>query len=99
MAAIISALLVASVACGSSDVPSQPFHIRMSAINPEQIADVRADIAQLIYADITLAADFLRLGFHDSIGGPDGCVSCLSKSQVIYWQNMGSHIRCLGCTG
>ena len=84
MAAIISVLLIAPFAC---------------AISSEQIADVRADIAQLIYADTELAAPFLRLGFHDSIGGPDGCVRCLSKPQVCDGQNMETHIYCLGCTG
>lgn len=84
IAAILSALLVAQVACGSSDSMSPPSHIGMAAISSEQIADVRADIAQLIAADIELAAPLLRLGFHDSIGGPDGCVSCVSKPLVNY---------------
>jgi hypothetical protein len=77
---------VAAIIRNSDSAPFTPlavspaFRIRMPAISSELIAIVREDIAQLIYADGDLAAPFLRLGFHDSIGGPDGCVSYLSES-------------------
>jgi len=54
---------------------SPVFQIRQPAISNDLIKLARADIAQLIKADIALAAKFLRLGFHDSVGGADGCVS------------------------
>jgi hypothetical protein len=52
-------------------------------VNPALITAVRADIAQLIDNDVELAAKFLRLGFHDSVGGPDGCVSWCYESVVV----------------
>jgi hypothetical protein len=39
------------------------------------IAWARSDIKKLIDADVELGAKFLRLGFHDCVGGCDGCVS------------------------
>jgi hypothetical protein len=81
---------VAAIIRNSDNAPFSPiavspvFRIHMPAISSELIADVREDIAQLIYADSELAAPFLRLGFHDSIGGPDGCVSCFSEPPVFY---------------
>jgi hypothetical protein len=53
---------------------SPAFQIRQPSLSKDLIKLARADIAQLIKADIGLAAKFLRLGFHDSVGGPDGCV-------------------------
>ena len=73
---------VAAVIRNSDSAPFSPiavspaFRIRVPAISSELIAIVRQDIALLIHADSELAAPFLRLGFHDSLGGPDGCVSC-----------------------
>ena len=54
---------------------SSAFEVLVPPISSELIQLVRQDIASLINADIKLAAKFLRLGFHDSVGGPDGCVS------------------------
>eukprot|EP00541_Cyclophora_tenuis_P019234 CAMPEP_0116546484 /NCGR_PEP_ID=MMETSP0397-20121206/3252_1 /TAXON_ID=216820 /ORGANISM="Cyclophora tenuis, Strain ECT3854" /LENGTH=335 /DNA_ID=CAMNT_0004070919 /DNA_START=132 /DNA_END=1139 /DNA_ORIENTATION=- len=38
----------------------------------------RADIAQLVTDNVKLAGKFLRLSFHDCIGGCDGCVDLLN---------------------
>ena len=54
---------------------SPVFEIRAPPMSAALIKLVRSDIARLIGSDIALAAKFLRLGFHDSVGGPDGCVS------------------------
>ena len=62
---------------------SPVFEIRAPPMSAALIKLVRRDIARLIQADIALAAKFLRLGFHDSVGGPDGCVSCLRDLLVI----------------
>ena len=48
--------------------------VSTAATVAEDIADARAAIASLIEDDQTLAPKFLRLGFHDSVGGVDGCV-------------------------
>jgi len=44
-------------------------------INEESLSLVRSDFETLITKNITLAAKFLRLAFHDCTGGCDGCVS------------------------
>ena len=72
---------VAAILRNSDSAPFSPmavssvFQIRLPSMGPTLIQLVRQDIARLISADIKLAAKFLRLGFHDSVGGPDGCVS------------------------
>ena len=77
---------VAAIIRNSDSAPFTPlavspaFRIRMPTISSELIAIVREDIVQLIKDDSDLAAPFLRLGFHDSIGGPDGCVSYLCET-------------------
>jgi len=43
-------------------------------INEESLSLVRSDFETLITKNITLAAKFLRLAFHDCTGGCDGCV-------------------------
>ena len=54
---------------------SPSFQIQATKVSQKLVNTVRQDITQLIKSDIALAAKFLRLGFHDSVGGPDGCVS------------------------
>ena len=47
-------------------------------LNVAALSIVRKEIENLINGprgDIKLAAQFLRLGFHDCVGGCDGCVS------------------------
>ena len=55
---------------------SDIFEVRLS---PEQeaIQAARRDIVQLINTNQKLAAKFLRLSFHDCVGGCDGCVDLL----------------------
>ena len=75
---------VAVLLRGGNDMPpwtvlssSPVFEVVMPAVGHALIAAVRQEVASLIDADITIASKFLRLGFHDSVGGPDGCVSFL----------------------
>jgi hypothetical protein len=58
-------------------VLSKPFIVRDPPKSlKSEIQLVRRKIGGLIEDDISLAAKFLRLAFHDSVGGSDGCVSC-----------------------
>ena len=72
---------MAAILRNSDNAPFSPiavspaFQILVPPISSALIKLVRQDIANLIDNDIKLAAKFLRLGFHDSVGGPDGCVS------------------------
>lgn len=61
---------------------SPVFEIRTPPMSPTLIKLVHRDIATLIDDDIELASKFLRLGFHDSVGGPDGCVSSLCERSL-----------------
>jgi hypothetical protein len=63
---------------------SPAFQIRLPPMGSGLIQLAREDIARLIRADIKLAAKFLRLGFHDSVGGPDGCVSRVRCPQLYH---------------
>ena len=54
---------------------SPAFQIQGVRVSQTLVNTVRQDIKNLIKTNIALAAKFLRLGFHDSVGGPDGCVS------------------------
>lgn len=65
---------------------SPVFEIRAPQMSPALIKLVHRDIARLIEADIELASKFLRLGFHDSVGGPDGCVDMTNN------HNAGLHV-------
>ena len=82
---------VAALIRGGSSRPwpvldvSPPFEIRFTKVSQTLINFVRDDIAQVIKDDVEMAAKFLRLGFHDSVGGPDGCVRiflCLRSSTL-----------------
>lgn len=52
-------------------------------IDAESLSLVRRDLETLITNNITLGAKFLRLGFHDCVGGCDGCVSQFSRFSVL----------------
>mmetsp|Transcript_5660 Transcript_5660/g.6210 ORF Transcript_5660/g.6210 Transcript_5660/m.6210 type:complete len:462 (+) Transcript_5660:123-1508(+) len=43
-------------------------------LNAESVVIVRKELEVLVENDIKLAAKFVRLGFHDCVGGCDGCV-------------------------
>lgn len=48
-----------------------------TTLGPDAIQVLRTEIENLMIGsgDMTLASKFLRLGFHDCVGGCDGCVS------------------------
>ena len=81
---------MAAILRNSDDPPFSPiatssvFQILVPPISSALIKLVREDIANLIDDDIKLAAQFLRLGFHDSVGGPDGCVSRVRCPQLYH---------------
>ena len=54
---------------------STSFVVRQPPFGPAVVDLVRKEIKEIIRADIKLAAKFLRMAFHDSVGGADGCVS------------------------
>ncbi len=87
---------VAALVRGGSNRPwpvldvSPPFEIRILKMSKTLINFVREDITQLIKDDVEMAAKFLRLGFHDSVGGPDGCVSSRFEFHMV-----GYIISCL----
>ena len=53
---------------------SAPFEVREPPFGPAAVTLVRKQIKEVIRDDKKLAAKFLRLAFHDSVGGADGCV-------------------------
>jgi hypothetical protein len=56
---------------------SASFLVRKPPFGPAAVELARQDIKAIIKDDIKLASKFLRLAFHDSVGGTDGCVSSL----------------------
>lgn len=54
---------------------SAPFSVTKPPFGPAYVTMVRREIKEIIREDIKLAAKFLRMAFHDSVGGADGCVS------------------------
>ena len=64
---------------------SAPFQIRRPSFGQTAVRLVRQDVRQIIKDDIKWAAKFLRLAFHDSVGGSDGCVSLFVKQN--YFSN------------
>eukprot|EP00543_Licmophora_paradoxa_P004946 CAMPEP_0202441846 /NCGR_PEP_ID=MMETSP1360-20130828/1354_1 /ASSEMBLY_ACC=CAM_ASM_000848 /TAXON_ID=515479 /ORGANISM="Licmophora paradoxa, Strain CCMP2313" /LENGTH=650 /DNA_ID=CAMNT_0049057019 /DNA_START=102 /DNA_END=2054 /DNA_ORIENTATION=- len=51
-------------------------------VTPSLITQAREDIEALINTDIALAAKFLRLSFHDCVGGCDGCVDLVDPENA-----------------
>ena len=56
---------------------SAAFTVHKPPFGPTAVDLTRKAIRDLIRDDIALAAKFLRMAFHDSVGGADGCVSGL----------------------
>ncbi|KAI2508295.1 peroxidase [Fragilaria crotonensis] len=55
-------------------VTSASFTVRKPPFGPAAVELARRDIKAIVKKDIKLASKFLRLAFHDSVGGVDGCV-------------------------
>jgi len=50
------------------------YDLEVIASVEDGIAAVRSEVESIMRADSTLKAKFVRLGFHDCVGGCDGCV-------------------------
>lgn len=64
-------------------VTSASFTVRKPPFGPAAVELARRDIKAIVKKDIKLASKFLRLAFHDSVGGVDGCVSSLFRFQLL----------------
>lgn len=74
----LSSSSASSVTINGNTRGSKKFHRRNLQVEltpGEAIADLKADILSLIEDDPDLGPKFLRLGFHDCVGGCDGCVN------------------------
>jgi hypothetical protein len=66
-------------------VITKPFSVRDPPKTlKSEVQLVRRKIGRLIENDISLAAKFLRLAFHDSVGGADGCVSYIVEEEILF---------------
>lgn len=75
-----SAFTISSTCGGTAPVPAPTSNANAVAL--KHMEDAKKEITTLINNDIKLAATFLRMEFHDCIGGCDGCIDLDHKDNA-----------------